>query len=109
MITTLYFIILIAFQLWYLTSLKVKHLNPAGYVLHIRKSPREYRLVGGVLFLLATALFVMRMGWMSGISASLVGLMGVGSLVIMLAPFNYLRLYTVVSLYIVFFILEISL
>jgi hypothetical protein len=49
------------------------------------------------------------MGWVSGISASLVGLMGVGSLVIMLAPFNYLRLYTVVSLYIVFFILEILL
>jgi hypothetical protein len=106
MISTIYFIILLAFQFWYLTSGKLKHAQSTGYILHIVRSSREYRLAGGALFMLATALFVMKLGWMSGISASLVGLMGIGSLVVVLAPLRYLQWQGVLLLYIFFFILE---
>lgn len=107
MISTLYLIILIAFQCWYLTSKQVKYAYSAGYVLHIKKNPQRYRIIGGALLVMAAALFVMRMGWMSGLSAWLVGLMGVGSLVVMLSPYHYLRPKTVFILYILFFNLEL--
>jgi len=107
MITTLYFIILIGFQLWYLTSKQVKYAYTAAYVLNIKKNPNGYRIAGGILLLIAAAIFVMRMGWMSGLSAWLVGLMGIGGLVVMLAPFQYLRPITVIILYIFFLILEL--
>lgn len=85
----------------------MKHLQPAGYILHIHRSPREYRLAGGTLFMLATAMFVAQLGWMSGVSASLVGLMGVGSLVVVLAPFRTLGWQDVCALYIAFLLLEL--
>jgi hypothetical protein len=107
MISTLYFMLLIAFQLWYLTSKKVKPVQSAGYILYIHRRPREYRLAGGVLFMLATAMFVVQLGWMSGVSASLVGVMGVGSLVVMLAPFRTLGWQLVCALYLVFLLLEL--
>jgi hypothetical protein len=107
MISTLYLILLIAFQLWYWTSSQVKYAYTSSYVLTVKKNPERYRIVGGVLLVIAAALFVIRMGWMSGLSAWLVGLMGVGSLVVMLAPHHYLRPRTVIGLYILFLILEL--
>ena len=107
MISTLYFIILIAFELWYLTSKQVKHVGLSEYQLQVLKYPQKSRIVGATLFLIATALFVSNFGWMSGISASIVGLMGVGCLIVMFAPFKYLSLKLVILLYIFFVILEI--
>ena len=107
MISTLYLILLIAFQLWYWTSKQVKFAYTASYVLTIKKNPERYRIIGGVLLVIAAALFVMRFGWMSGLSAWLVGLMGVGCLVVMLAPYHYFNPKWVAGLYVLFLILEL--
>lgn len=107
MISTLYLIILIGFQLWYFTSKQVKFAYTQAYVLNIKNNPERYRIIGGVLQVIAATIFVMKMGWMSGLSAWLVGLMGIGSLVVMLDPFKYLRPTTVFLLYLLFLILEL--
>jgi hypothetical protein len=107
MISTLYFLLLIAFQLWYLTSKQVKYAYTTPYMLNIKKEPERYRIIGILLLLITAALFVMKMGWMSGLCAWLVGLMGIGSLVIMLSPFRYLRPGEVIVLYIICLSLEI--
>ncbi len=106
MITTLFMLLLIAFQLWHVTSKQVKHNHPPQYLQKIIANPRPSRIAGAVLFILATAVFVVKMGWMTGISASIVGLMGVGSLVVSLHPFHYLRTSAVIALYAFFLILE---
>jgi len=108
MISTLFFLLLMAFQLWYLSSSQVKT-QPVGYQVYVTNNPRPARLVGWALAALAAALFVWRFGWMTGLSAWLVGLMGVGNLIVTLAPFRYLRLPATVLLYLVFLTLEVAL
>lgn len=105
MISTLYLVLLIAFQLWYLTSRQVKHTNLKGYELLMIKEAQKSRMMGGILFFMVTVAFVFQFGWMSGICASIVGLMGVGCLVVMLAPFKYLN----IKLLIVFYIFSVTL
>jgi hypothetical protein len=108
MISTLFFLLLIAFQLWYWSSGQLK-MQPLGYQAHVRNNPRPARLAGWALAGLAAALFVGRWGWMTGLSAWLVGLMGVGNLVVVLAPFRYLRLPATLLLYLLFLMLEVAL
>lgn len=106
MITTLFFIQLIAFQIWYITSRQVKHTAPSGYVMSMLQHKHAYRTGSIALILLTTALFVIRFGWMSGICASIVGLMGVGNLVVLLNPFRYVNEKIVIMLYVFFLVLE---
>lgn len=106
MITTLFFIHLIAFQIWYVTSKQVKHSAPSTYLLNILRHKQAYRIAALGLMLLVTVLFVIRLGWMSGICASIAGLMGVGCLVVILNPFRYVNGKAVVLLYAFFFVLE---
>jgi hypothetical protein len=106
MITTLFFIQLIAFQIWYITSAQVKHSAPSGYLISVLHNKQAYRLSGIGLLLLATTIFIIRFGWMSGICASIVGLMGVASLVILLNPFRYVNEKAVAMLYAFFLVLE---
>lgn len=107
MISTLYLIQLVAFQLWYLTSKQIRPAPDTGYALRVVQQPKQSRLVGSALFLSTTVIFVLMLGLMSGICASLVGLMGVGCLTVSLQPFNYLRLSTVGFLYALSLILEL--
>lgn len=107
MISSLYFLQLIAFQLWYLTSKQVKYAYTSPYILNLKKEPKRYRNIGSMVLLITAALFVMRAGWMSGLSAWLVGIMGIGSLVVLLSPFHYLRTHQVIMLYMLCFTLEI--
>ena len=107
MFSTLYLILLVAFQLWYLTSRQLKTAPSAAYLQPVIRNQRQTRLMGGVLCLAATALFIAKLGWMSGISASIIGLMGIGCLTVTLQPFNYLRIETVVLLYVFSLILEL--
>ena len=108
MISTLFFLLLIAFQLWYLASGQVKTVS-AGYQGYATNNPRNARLAGGALLLVAALLFVGKFGWMTGLSAWLVGLMGVGGLLVVLAPFRYLSTAAVVLLYAFFLTLEVVL
>ena len=98
---------LIGFQLWHITSKQVTHTDPPAYLTNIIDNTERYRIIGGILFLLSTALFIWKWGWMTGICASIVGLMGVGSLVVALHPFRYISQKTVVLLYAFFLILEL--
>ncbi len=106
MITTLFFMQLIGFQLWHITSKQVKHADPPSYLRSILDNAQRYRIVGGILVLISTILFVVKWGWMSGICASIVGLMGVGSLVVALYPFRYISEKGVLLFYVFFLILE---
>ena len=108
MISTLFFLLLLAFQLWYLASGQAKT-QPAGYRAYAAGNPRNARIAGGVLLALAAGAFVFRFGWMTGLSAWLVGLMGVGCLVVALAPFRYFSPVSVAALYIVSLLLELAL
>jgi hypothetical protein len=106
MITTFYFIQLIAFQLLYVLSEQETHANPPSYLLGILRHKQAYRIVGGVLMLLVTVAFIVQWGWMTGICASLIGLMGIGCLVVFLNPFRYVNEKAVVALYAFFLMLE---
>ena len=106
MFSTLFFLLLTAFYLWYLTSPQVK-MQPAGYQSYITKSPQNSRVAGGILLIVAALLFVLKFGLMTGLCAWLVGLMGVGGLVVALAPFRYLSVAAVAGLYVVFLGLEL--
>lgn len=106
MITTLYFLQLIAFQIWYVTSSQVKHIDPPAYLRSILNNRQTGRIIGIGLLLLATALFIVQFGWMSGICASIVGLMGIGCLVVLISPFRYINAKAVAMLFAFFLILE---
>lgn len=107
MITTLFFLQLIGFQLWYLSSKQVKPSQSSPvYIAGILKNKSPFRILGAVLILLAIALFVAKWGWMTGICAGLIGLMGTGCLMVILHPFHYLQEKDVIMLYIVFVLLE---
>ena len=80
MITTLFLLLLLGFQLWYITAKKADKTVSPAYLQTILKNRRLARIIGGGLILLATIFFIVRLGVMSGISAAVVGLMGVGSL-----------------------------
>ena len=82
-------------------------MQPVGYQAYITKNPQNARIAGGILLVLAAMLFVLKLGWMTGLSAWLVGLMGVGGLIVALAPFRYLNVASVMGLYIVSLGLEL--
>ncbi|MBT1689314.1 hypothetical protein [Dawidia soli] len=106
MIATFFFLQLIAFQIWYITSDEVKPVDLPVYARGLVRHKNASRMIGAALMLLVTALFIAQWGWMTGICASLVGLMGVGSLVVMLNPFRYVDGKGVVGLYVFFLVLE---
>lgn len=108
MLATLFLLLLIAFQLWYWSSSQVKT-QPAGLPAYVLSNARPARLAGSALAVLAAVLFVVKLGVMTGLCAWLVGLMGVGCLVVALAPFQYLRPATVGLLYAICLTLEIAL
>jgi hypothetical protein len=106
MITSLFLLQLIGFQLWHATSKQVAHNHAPAYLLHVLDNTSRFRIIGGILFLMSTALFIWKWGWMTGICASIVGLMGLGSLVVSLHPFRYISQKVVFLGYAFFLILE---
>ncbi len=107
MITTLFLLLLLGFQLWYLTSKKAGSTVQPSYLQTILRDRRLGRIIGAVLILLATIIFIVRLGIMSGLSAAIVGLMCAGSLVVLLRPFRVISEKAVVVLYVLFLTLEI--
>ena len=106
MITTLFFMQLIGFYLWYVTSKQVRHINSPVYLSNFLNYPKGYRMTGLALLVLSTILFVVKWGWMSGVCAGIVGLMGVGSLVVLLSPLRYISEKGTFMFYLFFIILE---
>ncbi len=99
MITTLFLLQLIGFQLWYITSKQVKHTSQPAYLVVILSHPQSFRYLGSALLVLATGLFIVKWGPMTGICASIVGLMGVGCLIVLLSPLHYISGKIVVAIY----------
>ena len=107
MITTLFLLLLFGFQLWYMTSKKAENTAPPAYLQSILKNKNLARGIGGGLVLLATILFIVRLGIMSGLSAAIVGLMCAGCLMVLLRPYRVVSAKAVVMLYALFVFLEI--
>ncbi|MBL4677139.1 MAG: hypothetical protein JKY70_13170 [Mucilaginibacter sp.] len=107
MISTLYFLQLIAFLLWQLSSKQTKLSHSRGILKKVTANPKPARLTGGLLCTITLVLFIIKLGLFSGVCAAIVGLMGVGCLSLVLQPFNYLRWSSVMALYAIFLILEI--
>ncbi len=98
MISTLYFIQLIAFYLWQSTAKPAK-------VASERK--RLLRSIGAALLLLTAVGFIWQWGALSGSCGWLVGLMGVGCLSAIITPFQYIKMPALIALYLCFVALEI--
>src|SRR5688572_23149635 len=98
MISTLYFIQFVAFYLWQSTG------KPAKVAADKRKL---WRTAGGGLLLVTIAGFIWQWGILSGICGWLVGLMAVGCLSVVIAPFKYVKLSGLAALYLCCVALEI--
>lgn len=72
----------------------------------VKAKAKIFRMGAGVLFILATLLFVFQLGWTSGIIAIIIGVMAAGGLIVTLQPFQYLKLTTVAVLYFSVLLLE---
>jgi len=106
MITTTFLLLLISFELFYLTSKQYKEKNMPAYMAKIAANAKTYRLLAAVLFIVSIILFVIALGWLSGIIAIIVGIMAAGSLIVLIQPFRYLRPATIAVLYFSILILE---
>lgn len=106
MLSTLFFLLLVAFACGYLTSRQLKQ-PLAGYQAYVARHPRHFRLVAGALLAGTALTCVWLLGPMTGLSTWLVGLMGGGCLVVALGPLGYLNGPTLITLYVVFLSLEL--
>lgn len=109
MFTTLFLLLLVAFRLWYVTSKQYRPNNPPQYLRSLMARPVLARVAGAVLVALVTVAFVVKLGWVTGILAGFVALMGAGSLVVALSPFRYITAAAASGLYAFFLILELLL
>lgn len=100
-------LLLMAFEICYLTSKQYKQANPPAYVATLVSNKNLFRILALLLVFIATAVFVVKLGWASGIAALIFGLMAAASLIVSLQPFRYFRFTTIVALYFVILLLEI--
>jgi hypothetical protein len=106
MITTIFLLLLISFEIWYLTSSQYKPRHPSVYISKIISNGKKLRIGAAVLFFVANALMIFQLGWASGIAAAIVGIMAAGSLIVVLQPFGYMRIKTISILYFTVLLLE---
>jgi hypothetical protein len=101
MYSTLFLLLLVAFSLCYLTSPQLRgvKLQLISYQAHINQRPRGFRAAGGALLAGTALAAALWLGPMTGLSVWLVGLMGVGGLVVALAPLGYLNGPALATLY----------
>ncbi|WP_025146460.1 hypothetical protein [Pedobacter jeongneungensis] len=106
MITTTFLLLLISFELWYLTSKQFKEHKLPDYLVKIIANAKLYRIVAAILFIVACYLFIFFLGVTSGLTAIVFATMAAGSLVVVIQPFQYLRITTVAMLYFTILLLE---
>jgi len=107
MITTIFLLLLMAFEICYLTSKQFKQANPPAYVVSIIANKTMWRIGAFLLVLAATVLLIMVLGFASGIATLIFGLMAAGSLIVSLQPFHYFRVATIAAVYFAILLLEI--
>lgn len=99
--------LLVTFEIFYLTSKQYKQQNHPAHINKIKTNVKAFRWLAIGILIMATGLFILNLGWSSGIIAAFVGLMAAGSLITLLQPFRYLRLTTIGVLYFSVLLLEI--
>ncbi|WP_443944317.1 hypothetical protein ACJVDH_15525 [Pedobacter sp. AW1-32] len=107
MISTLFLIFLLAFEICYVTSEQYKPSKPRLYLQKLRANKQNAHLGAAVLLLLATTGFVIIFGWASGLFGAVISLMAAGSLIVVLQPFAYLKPGNIILIYGCVFLLEI--
>ncbi|SDC23184.1 hypothetical protein [Pedobacter soli] len=107
MISTACLMLLLAFEILYLTSKQYKQASSLVFVKTIVAKPRQFRLAAAILFSIGSALIISGMGWVSGSVAVVVAVMATGSLVVVLQPFRYIGVIGLSALYAAVLLLEI--
>lgn len=109
MYSTLFLLLLVAFSLCYLTSPQLRglKLQLVGYQAYLGQHPRGFRAAGWGLLAGTALAAALWLGPMTGLSVWLVGLMGMGGLVVALAPLGYLHAPTLATLYVLSLALEL--
>ena len=107
MITTVFLLQLISFELLYLSSKQNRQQKLPVYLAGILLNAKGNSIASGALLFISAALFISQLGWASGLSSAVFGAMAAGSLIVVLQPFNYLRIPAVALIYVFALLLEI--
>jgi hypothetical protein len=107
MYSTYLLLVFVGFFLWYNTSKKARWKDKSQFLLNLEAKPQLSKVIVTLCFLMATALLILELGWMSGICASIVAIMTMGSLIVAVFPFRYLNSWSLLLFYGLFLGLEI--
>ncbi|MHC8950143.1 hypothetical protein [Sphingobacterium hungaricum] len=108
MLSTIFFLFFFGFFLWYNSSKKARWKTKSNFLTALEKDEKRSKAYVAIIFLIATALCIFQLGWMSGIMAAICAIMAMGSLIVLVFPFNYIRLPQLIGLYVVCLILEFT-
>lgn len=106
MVTTCFLLMVVAFELWYLTSTKVKHNQAQALKAMVSSNKTVARVASIFLIVVASITLTAVLGLASGLAGALLALMTAGCLIVLLQPFNYLGFKSTVGLYLLFAVLE---
>lgn len=107
MFTFICFLFLTGFLLWMNTSQRVTQPAKTGLMAALSARPVQSKWLATLLFAAALLLAVCMLGPGSGIFASVVILMTAGGLIVLLRPFHYLGIRSVLFILMICFILEL--
>ncbi|QXV63819.1 hypothetical protein INP83_11950 [Mucilaginibacter sp. 21P] len=106
MVTLSFLLLFTAFEMLYLSAKQNRKCIKRRWQQTIAESPLVSRIAASALIMLSMVSFVVVFGTASGCIACVIGLMCAGCLVVLLQPFNYLRMVHIGSLFFLFFLLE---
>lgn len=100
MFSTICLLFLCGFMLWMNTSARIAWPEKHRLLASMAARPLYNRYVAGLLFAVATALCIVRMGWGSGLFAAIVILMTAGSVAVLFFPFRYFGSRSIATIYV---------
>lgn len=106
MFTFISFLFLAGFLLWMNTSQRTTRSAKTGLMATLSARPVQSKWLATLLFTVALFLAVCILGTGSGIFASVVILMAAGGLTVLLRPFNYFSIRSVLLIFIICLLLE---
>lgn len=100
MFSTICLLFLAGFLFWMNTSKRIAWPDKGPLLVKMALNPFYGRTLATVLFLVATVLCVLQLGWGSGLFAAIVILMTAGSVSVLFFPFQYVGTKGMATLYI---------
>lgn len=107
MFSTICLLFLSGFICWMNTSKRIAWPDKNQVMVKMAIKPSYSRYAAGAMFLLATILCVIALGWGSGLFTATVVLMTAGSVSVLFFPFNYFGSKDILTLYICALALEL--